>query len=162
MTLFDFVISGVGPYYGYGIIAVTAAYAALFANAAWELVGICRAKREELPRRAYARTVIRFFTACNDVVKLVVIGKFTLTLFGFIMVIEGFRSANKDASLAGMSMAVISSLCYIPAVVISSVWMLLLRCTTAARSDLQEFLTKPLPKAKPAEEPVVILESEER
>jgi hypothetical protein len=160
MTVFDFVISGVGPYYGYGIIAVTAAYAALFANAAWELVGLCRARRDDLSKKTYARTMIRFFTACNDIVKLVVIGKFTLTLFGFIMVIEGFRYANKDASLAGMSMAVISSLCYIPAVVISSTWMLFLRCTTATRSDIQEFLTKPLPKPKP-EEPIVVLDTEE-
>jgi hypothetical protein len=160
MTIYDFVMSGVGPVYGTAIITVTALYAGMFVNAAWELMRLCRTGRADLPKRTYSRTLIRFFTACNDIVKLVVIGKFTLTLFGFIMVIEGFRQDNKDASLSGMSMAVISSLCYVPAVVISSVWMLLLRCTTAARQDIQEFLTRPLPPPPP-EEPIVVLESEE-
>ncbi len=142
VSLFQFIVSGVGPVYGTAIVVVTAAYAGLFANASWELWRLARTRAPDLPQRSYSRTIVRFFTAMNDIVKLIVIGKFTLTLFGFIWVIEGFRHADKDASLSGMSMAVISSLCYVPAVVISSLWMLLLRCTTAARADVQDFLTR--------------------
>lgn len=148
MSLGEYLVRNMGVY-GYAMIAVTAAYAALFANAAWDLAVLARTKPGELEKRGRERKLIRFFTACSDVAKLATIGGFFMTLVGFQQVIEGFRSVDKNLALSGMTTAVLSSACYVPIIAFLALWMLLIRLVFSVRPEISAFLWKPT-EDKPA------------
>lgn len=147
-SVFELFIDATG-FYGYVIIVVTATYAGLFLNALWELFRLYRAGPDKLPGMEYSSRVVRIFTSLNDLVKLAVAGGFLLTLVGFIQVIEGFRAVDKGSTLDGMSLAVVSSITYVPSVIISGTWLLLLRAAVAARPEIEgRIWSKPAPEGK--------------
>lgn len=145
MNVLEFVVDKTGLY-GIAMISVTAIYAGLFLNAAWELAVLLLTRKQNLNRRSGGRGVIRFFTAANDVVKIAAIAGFFMTLLGFQQVIEGFRVFDKTLALSGMSLAVMSSACYVPIVALAALWLMLTRTALAARPDLRDFIWGPEPE----------------
>jgi len=141
MSLLDYLLQNMGGY-AVAMIAITAVYAGIFANAVWDFAALARTKPEDLVRRHRERRLIRFFTACTDVVKIATIGGFFLTLVGFQQVIEGFRVVDKQLALTGMTTAVLSSACYVPLMALAALWFLLVRAVNAYRPDLVPFIWK--------------------
>jgi hypothetical protein len=138
VNLFEFLTRATGWPFAVAIVALTACYSGLFINALYELVRFYSLPADRWERRRFGRSLIRLFTASSDVVKLAVVGGFALTLIGFIQVIEGFRTFDKNVALGGMSLAVVSSMCYVPVVIVSTLWLWALRAATAVRPELKE------------------------
>lgn len=159
MNLLEYVTDKTGIY-GWIMIGVTAVYAGLFVAATWELLGLLLTSPDRYPNRSASRKMIRFFTAANDIVKIAAIAGFFMTLVGFQQVIEGFRAFDKSLALSGMSLAVMSSACYVPIVALASVWLLLVRTAVATKPAIRDFVWGPDGDAKDRGVPMTPLEQE--
>lgn len=149
MSLLHFIVDRMGAY-GIAMIAVTSLYAGLFVNASWDLFALAFTAQDRLPARTRERKLVRFFTGCNEIVKVATVAGFFLTLIGFQQVIEGFRIVDKSLALTGMTTAVLSSACYVPLVALAAVWLLLTRIVIAARPEIATFVWGALDKEREA------------
>jgi hypothetical protein len=149
MSLLTFIVDKMGVY-GAAMIVITALYAGMLASAAWDLLSMAFTSKERLAERSRERKLVRFFTGCNDIVKVATVAGFFLTLIGFQQVIEGFRVVDKGLALTGMTTAVLSSACYVPLVALAALWLLLTRVVIASRPDIAAFVWGSGEEEKPA------------